>query len=102
EELPADRLASDIRWLADPAREGRGVGTAGLAAAGAFVEERFQKLGLQPAGDAGTFRQAFAVRTGMAIGPATRLSLGGTPIANDAFVPAGFSGNGKVQAPLVL
>src|SRR4029077_15427226 len=33
EELPADRVAADIRWLAAPEREGRGVGTKGLAEA---------------------------------------------------------------------
>jgi hypothetical protein len=102
EELPADRVAADIRWLADPAREGRGVGTGGLAAAGGYIEERFRALGLEPAGDEGTFRQAFEVRTGLAIGPATHLSVGGTALASDAFVPAGFSANGKAEGALVL
>ena len=102
EELPADRVAADIRWLADPAREGRGVGTKGLAAAGAYIEERFRALGLQPAGDEEGFRQAFEVRTGVAIGPATHLSLAGTALAADAFVPAGFSANGKAEGALVL
>ena len=51
EELAADRVATDVRWLADPAREGRGVGTPGLAASGAYIEERFRALGLQPGGD---------------------------------------------------
>jgi Peptidase family M28/WD40-like Beta Propeller Repeat/PDZ domain/PA domain len=102
EVLPADRVLADIRWLADPAREGRGVGTAGLAAAGAYIEERFRALGLQPAGDGGTFRQEFQVRTGLVIDNTTRLVLDGAPVANDAFVPAGFSGNGQVKAPLVL
>ncbi|HVZ72840.1 MAG TPA: M28 family peptidase [Polyangia bacterium] len=102
EELPADRVGADIRWLADPAREGRGVGTKGLAAAGAYVEERFRALGLEPAGDDGTFRQKLEVRTGLAIGPATHLKVDGAPVANDAFFPAGFSANGKVEAPLVL
>jgi Tol biopolymer transport system component len=102
EELPADRVAADVRWLADPAREGRGVGTPGLAAAGAYIGERFHALGLQPAGDAGTFRQEFQVRTGLAIAPTTRLVLAGAPVAADAFVPAGFSANGKAEGPLVL
>ena len=102
EELPADRVAADIRWLADPAREGRGVGTAGLAAAGPYIEDRFRALGLQPAGDGGTFRQPFDVRTGLAIGSETRLALGGAPVAAADFVPAGFSASGKVKGALVL
>jgi hypothetical protein len=102
EELPADRVAADVRWLADPAREGRGVGTKGLAAAGAYIEERFRALGLEPGGDGGGFRQPFEVRTGVAIGPTTHLALAGTALAADAFVPAGFSANGKAEGALVL
>jgi hypothetical protein len=102
EELPADRVAADIRWLADPAREGRGVGTPGLAAAGAYVEERFRALGLEPGGEGGAFRQPFEVRTGLAIAPATHLALAGTAVAPEAFTPAGFSANGKVEGKLVL
>ncbi|HSZ81131.1 MAG TPA: M20/M25/M40 family metallo-hydrolase [Polyangia bacterium] len=102
EELPADRVAADVRWLADPAREGRGVGTAGLAAAGAYIEDRFRALGLQPAGDGGTYRQAFEVRTGLAIAPATRLEIAGAPVAASDFVPSGFSSSGHVKGPLAL
>ncbi|HEV3030658.1 MAG TPA: M28 family peptidase [Polyangia bacterium] len=102
EELPADRVAADVRWLADPAREGRGIGTTGLAAAGTYIEERFRALGLQPAGDAGTFVQKFEVRTRVAIAPATRLVLAGAAVPGDAFVPAGFSANGRASGPLVL
>ena len=29
---------TDVRWLADPAREGRGLGQAGLAASGEYIE----------------------------------------------------------------
>jgi hypothetical protein len=102
EELPADRIAADIRWLADPAREGRGVGTKGLAAAGAYIEERFRALGLEPAGDGGGYREPFEVRTGLKNGPATHLALGGTALTANTFVPAGCSGNGKVEGALVL
>src|SRR6266540_4197172 len=56
-ELPADRIFADIRWLADPLREGRGVGTTGLAAAGEYLEKRYRDLGLAPAGDGASYRQ---------------------------------------------
>jgi Tol biopolymer transport system component len=101
-ELGADRVLADVRWLADPARQGRGVGTPGLAAAGAYIEERFRALGLEPAGDAGTFRQPFTVRTGVTVGPATRLRVAGADAAAGTFAPAGFSGSGKASGPLVL
>ena len=53
----ADRILDDIRWLADPAREGRGIGTKGLQEAGEFIEDSLQALGLQPVGDDGGYRQ---------------------------------------------
>ncbi|NUO48429.1 MAG: peptidase M28, partial [Polyangiaceae bacterium] len=58
----ADRVATDVRYLADPAREGRGVGTKGLEASGEYIEKRFTSLGLEGAGTKG-FRQSFAVPT---------------------------------------
>ena len=45
------RSMTDIRWLADPAREGRGIGTPGLEPSGEYIEKRFKELGLAPAGD---------------------------------------------------
>src|SRR5262249_39279524 len=66
-ELPADRVMNDVRWLADPEREGRGVGTAGLAASGDYIEKRYRELGLVPAGDDDTYRQVFPVTTGVKV-----------------------------------
>ncbi len=101
-ELAADRVLADIRWLADPAREGRGVGTAGLDAAGAYVEERLRALGLIPAGDGGGFRQPFSVRTGVTVEPATALRLNGADVPRGSLQPAGFSASGKASGKLVL
>ncbi|HET6151224.1 MAG TPA: M20/M25/M40 family metallo-hydrolase [Polyangia bacterium] len=101
-ELAADRVLADISWLADPARMGRGVGTAGLDVAGAYIEERFRKLGLEPAGDGGGFRQAFPVRTGISVEAATSLRVAGADVARESFEPAGFSASGKVAGKLVL
>ena len=49
----ADRVIADVRYLADPAREGRGVGGAGIDAAGAHIEQRLRELRLTPAFEAG-------------------------------------------------
>ena len=58
----ADRVMADAAWLADPAREGRGVGTHGLDEAGAYIEKAFTDAGLTPAGDGG-FRWSFDAPT---------------------------------------
>lgn len=55
-----ERYASGIAWLAADEREGRGLGTEGLAEAGAWIAKRFEEIGLRPAGSAGHgYRQPF-------------------------------------------
>ncbi len=58
--VDAQRLAQDVAWLADDAREGRRAGTAGEGAAADWLAARMAELGLVPAGDDGFF-QAFDV-----------------------------------------
>jgi Tol biopolymer transport system component len=98
----ADRVITDVKWLADPAREGRGVGTAGLAEAGAYLESRYRELGLAPAGDGGTFRQPFAVTIGVDVRPETLLKLDNVALPPGAMAPVGYSANGEAKGDLVL
>jgi hypothetical protein len=92
EEQASDRVMSDISWLADPAREGRGIGTPGLDKSGAYLEERFKSLGLAPAGDPATgYRQAFPVVTSLKSEEATALSIDGKAIAKEDYVVLGYS-----------
>jgi Tol biopolymer transport system component len=103
EETAADRVAADIGWLADPAREGRGVGTRGLDESGAFLEKRFTALGLAPAGEGGTYRQSFKVPTDLAREEKTAAVFGGKALAADDFVPMGFSpANGHASGDLLF
>lgn len=99
---PAERTLSDVSWLADPAREGRGVGTPGLEAAGAFLEARFKALGLVPAGPDGGYRAPFEVTTKVSSTARTALAVAGRPVEPGAFVPMGWSAQGTVKAPAVL
>ncbi|MDD5308591.1 MAG: M20/M25/M40 family metallo-hydrolase [Deltaproteobacteria bacterium] len=74
------RIYDDIAVLASEEYEGRMAGTAGGAKALEFVEARFQELGLVPAGDDGTFRQAFAMQGwGLTADPA--VSVAGNALA---------------------
>jgi Tol biopolymer transport system component len=94
----ADRIRDDIAWLADPKREGRGVGTDGLSQAGAFLEKRFAELKLVPAGTK-RFRQPFPVVTAIKAKPTTKLILDGKSID---LQPLGFSAQGHVAAPVAF
>jgi Tol biopolymer transport system component len=98
----ADRVMDDVKWLADPLREGRGIGTAGLAAAGGYLEKRYQELGLLPAGDADGYRQSFSVTTGVKVNDETSLQVGKLALAPGSVVPVGYSTSAEVRGDLVL
>ena len=91
EEVAADRVMRDISWLADPAREGRGIGQQGLEQSGAWIEARFKALGLAPAGDADGYRQGFPVVTSVKAEDATSVSIDGHALARTDYVALGYS-----------
>jgi Peptidase family M28/PA domain len=47
-----------IRFLSDDVLEGRGTGTRGGLVAAEFIAAQFRRMGLEPAGDSGTYFQA--------------------------------------------
>jgi Tol biopolymer transport system component/Zn-dependent M28 family amino/carboxypeptidase len=96
----ADRFHDDVHWLADDAREGRGIGTAGLDAARQWIADRFHALGAEPAGNDGYF-ESFDVPVGVAVRPDTAVSVDGAALAADAFRPASFSASGKAEGEVV-
>jgi Tol biopolymer transport system component len=98
----AERLIADAEWLADPAREGRGIGTRGLEEAGAWLEARMQSLGLQPAGADGSFRAPFPVVTSIERGGDTALQIADASVVPDAYTSTGWSAQGAVKGDAVL
>jgi len=90
-ELPpafdAARLAATVATLADPAREGRGLGSPGLEAATVWVERALAAAGLEPAGDQG-FRQSFTWRGGSPERDITVTNLLGRIAGSDASLAA--------------
>jgi len=53
----ASRIEADVRYLADDRLQGREAGTAGYDLAAEYVARRYRDIGLQPAGDDGSFFQ---------------------------------------------
>jgi hypothetical protein len=100
-DLSPDRIARDIRWLADPARKGRDVGSKGLEAAAAWAERRFKEVGVAPAMPGGKYRHTVTVPVAVKVGENTSLAIDGRVISRKAFVPTGFSASGKVHARVV-
>jgi hypothetical protein len=100
--IDAERVARDVFWLADDAREGRGVGTPGIAAAAAYLAEGFRAAGLRPGGDDGSYLQPFEMPVAIRVTRAD-LAVAGVPLARgrdfDAFLS---SGSGAVSSELVF
>jgi Tol biopolymer transport system component len=99
ETAPADRFARTVAYLADDAREGRGVGSKGLADALAYVEAQLRELGVEPG--VPEWRQPLEVTTEIRRGDATQLAIDGKPIAADDFVPMTFSARGTAAGQVV-
>ncbi|MCA9105619.1 MAG: M20/M25/M40 family metallo-hydrolase [Planctomycetales bacterium] len=55
------RVGGDIEYLASDELGGRGVGTEGIEIAANFIRDEFQRLGLAPGGENGTYFQEFPI-----------------------------------------
>jgi hypothetical protein len=103
--LAADsvRLRDVVRRLADPAWQGRGVGTAGIDSAAHWIADRFRRAGLVPAGDGGGWFQTFEVTTGVVAETPCELAADRVRVPlGDSLQPLGFSSNGTARARVVF
>lgn len=105
---PADpnRYLSDIQALTAPAMEGRGAGTKGIARAAKMLEERYKRLGLEPAGTNGFF-QPFTVTTGAALKSDNFVSVKSSGSKaelrlHEDFVPFSFSSSGAAEGEMIF
>jgi len=96
----ADEYAASVKWLADDAREGRGIGTKGLAEAQDWVQQQLAAAGVEPGLD-GQWRQPFDVTTEIKRGAKTALAIDGKPVANEDFAPMPFSMQKPISGAVV-
>jgi len=103
------RIEADVAFLADDLLEGRAAGTRGYDLAALYVANRFRALGLQPAGDAGSYFQAVPLLEGrrQREGAAFVVRRGGSDLRfafQDDFLPGiNFNaGSHAVTAPMVF
>src|SRR5512138_435649 len=99
----AARVRAEVAWLADPAREGRGIGTAGGAAAAAWIADRFREERLAPA-FAGGYLQTFEAPYRATLGEKNALAVGAAPALalGTGFLPFGFSDDGALEGEVVF
>ena len=94
-----NNLKSTVAFLASDRLEGRRTGTPGESLAYEYLSDQFQKIGLLPKGDNGTFLQAFEVNEGKEIFPGTHLIINGDSLeAGEDFFPFIFSSNNEVNS----
>ena len=102
----AVRYLDTDKTLASPEMEGRGAGTKGIDRAAHLLAQRYQSLGLAPAGTQGFF-QPFTVTTGAELvsGNDLQEDVGGKKKIlklNEDFVPFSFSSSGQAAADVVF
>jgi hypothetical protein len=96
-----EQIRYHVYYLADDSLEGRLTGTDGEQKAAAYIQQQFSKLGLQAAGEGGTWLQPFTFTASQSLQTA-RLELDKKTLKNKQqfLVPTG-SGSGKVSGNLV-
>ncbi len=68
-------LRAHVEALSSDITEGRMTGTAGERIATSYVARAFRAIGLEPAGDGGTFFQSFGFTAGVSLGQGNRLAV---------------------------
>ncbi len=99
-EIRAEDMRVRIGYLASEKLQGRLTGTEGERLATEYAAEVFKALGLEPAGDNGTYFQSFEFTAGVSLGDDNRLALTGAqnlpePKIDENWRPLAFSKTGR-------
>lgn len=98
------RFQAHIDYLADDELAGRGVGTQGIELAAEYIADEFAQIGLEPAGEGGTYFQTFEMTLHRTLEPSSRLDLGdGTDLKLGVdFTPLSFSSDEAFAGEVVF
>ncbi len=100
ESAPVDRYQANVAYLADDAREGRGIGTQGLRDAADYVQKQLAAIGVEPGVGAG-WRQSFEMVTDIERKDATALVVDGAAVDAKDFAPMAYSANKEIAGAVV-
>ncbi len=100
-------ILDHLKWLSDDERQGRAAGSPGEEAAGVYIAQRLEALGLKGLGKEGSFFQEFSLPKGFDIRPETRLvaereGRDETVEFGDDLKPLTLSSAGEVTAPALF
>jgi len=74
-DIEPSKIEAHMRFLASDELEGRATGTAGYQRAAEYVADRFEEIGLEPAGDDRSFYQSVPLLAGHLLADGCRLAL---------------------------
>ncbi len=97
-------LSDDLYFLASPEMRGRLVGSPEIATASEWIADRFEMLGLEPAGDDGSYYQDFDLAW-FSLGASNLLSITGVGAARrpgDGWTPINFSASTSAAGPVAF
>ncbi|MFQ5589743.1 MAG: M20/M25/M40 family metallo-hydrolase [Phycisphaerae bacterium] len=99
------RFQAHIDYLASDRLEGRRVGSQGIELAAEYIAQQFAEIGLEPAGDDGTYFQTFDLTLERTLLDTGRLAWTGDAVDRKQgvdFVPFNFSSNEAFCGPAVF
>ena len=105
--IRAEELSADLHFLAGDGMRGRLVGTSEIERAAEFIAARFDSLGLEPAGEDGSFFQPFELNW-FSLGDGNRLRVEGGGFTGrsrepgDGFYPLNFSASTSASGELAF
>ena len=105
--IQAEELSADLHFLAGDGMRGRLVGTPEIERAADFIAARFDSLGLEPAGEGGSFFQPFDLNW-FSLGDGNSLSLEGggsdgrTRRPGDGYYPLNFSASAAARGEIAF
>ena len=94
--ISIERIRADIKYLASDQLQGRGIGTRGEELAIDYIASQFEKAGLKPVGDRGTFFQAVSLVM-VTTGPMATLELIKADQTTAFKIEDEFAGTSKTQ-----
>jgi len=104
-DISADDVKYHVNYLASDALEGRLSGTLGGETAAKYIAEEFNRFGLMPVGERGSYFQRFDFIGGVKLGPKNKMTFGGANGAlrvGENFIPTGFSDSGEISGALAF
>jgi len=99
------RFQSHINYLAGDKLEGRGVGSRGIELASDYIARQFASIGLEPAGDDGTYFQTFSMTLHRTLTDESRLAFGGDKVERQQrtdYIPFNFSSDDSFSGGVVF